>query len=546
LRKAKRSDHSAAKFRSGWVRVAFAVFVLVMGLASRETIAEPNILKFGIDAADLGTGDPHRVASRNDRAIADMLFNGLLRYKPGEAPAIEPDLALNIPLAKIVDRKQVWTFYLRQDAICHAGPKSESYRMTADDVVFSLRRAADPKRSAYAGDYRGMGVEQVDDFTVNVTFDKPLSSILFFPKISDYAGGFIVCRRAVEAMGDAAFAAHPVGTGPFRFAGHVTGKSVRLIAHEKYFRGQPQLDGIDVRYLPSFKARDAGLRNGSLDIIFGSETPKWFESVKNDKTIQVDVFGVGQVITMHFNTTRKPLDDQRVRRALVYGVDRGVFRSLFAAGVVENVYSPVPVAFLPGGLTQKEVTRLSLDYGYDRAKAKALLVEAGYGDGFSLKLVTSQRGHYLTNYESLRDQLAALKIDIKLEVVEHRKMHKRIRQDENAIVIYVAWRPNADVFLTRFFHSESTVVSGASPDTNFSHYDKIDRLIEAARGAHSPKDQVRFWKQAQVKLLEDAAAYPLHYVNLVYARRRQVDYGHNLTATMALYPQFTEQTRLIK
>jgi peptide/nickel transport system substrate-binding protein len=247
---------------------------------------------------------------------------------------------------------------------------------------------------------------------------------------------------------------------------------------------------------------------------------------------------------MHFNTNKKPLDDRRVRKALAYAVDREVFRSLFAEGVVENVYSPVPGDFLPGGLTHEEVAQLGLDYAYDPAKAKALLAEAGYAHGFSLKLVTSERGHYLANYESLRDQLAPLKVDIELEVVEHRKMHERIRQDENPIVIYVAWRPNADIFLTRFFHSDSTVVTGGSPDTNFSHYDQIDRLIETARTARRPADQVRFWKQAQIKLLEDAVAYPLHYVNLVYARRTNVDYGHVLKAAMALYPQFTENTRL--
>jgi peptide/nickel transport system substrate-binding protein len=124
-------------------------------------------------------------------------------------------------------------------------------------------------------------------------------------------------------------------------------------------------------------------------------------------------------------------------------------------------------------------------------------------------------------------------------------MHERIRADENPIVIYVAWRPNADVFLSRFFHSDSTVVTGKSADTNFSHYDQIDPLIEMARGAREPKDQVRFWKQAQIKILQDMVAYPLHYISLVYARNKLVDYGHALEATFALYPQFTERTRII-
>jgi len=540
-------SHLSARSKIFLTSILFAVLfsAIFMSSAGYAGEAKPGLLRIGIDAADLGTGDPHRAASRNDRAVVDMIFNGLLRYKPGEAPEIEPDLAQAIPYPQMIDGSQVWRFELRRDVMCHAGPQTEAYQLTADDVVFSLQRAADPDVSAYAGDYEGMTVTKVDDFTVDLIFESPLSSILFFPKVADYAGGFIVCRKAVGALGNDGFAAHPVGTGPFVFEDHIGGDRVRLAANDSYFRGPPQLQRVEVLYLPKFEERDRLLREGGLEVIFGSEKPDWFEAVKDNESITVDVFGVGQVITIHFNTARPPLDDPRIRKALAYAVDRKVFQSHFAEGVVENVYSPVPVDFLPGGMTRDEVVRLHLDYALDQKQAQALLAEAGYADGFALKLVSSERGHYLTNYESLRDQLAAVGIEIELEVVEHREMHKRIRADENAIVIYVAWRPNSDVFLTRFFHSDSTVVTGASPDTNFSHYDEIDKLIETARNVRDRADQVRFWKQAQVKLLSDAAALPLHYVNLVYARHKNVDYGHPLKAAMALYPQFTETTRIV-
>ena len=269
--------------------------------------------------------------------------------------------------------------------------------------------------------------------------------------MANYAGGLIVCRKAVEAMGDEAFAAHPVGTGPFMFAGNIDGNVVRLASNEQYFRGSPMLDGVDIHYIPSFSSRAQALKDGYLDVIFGSEKADWFEASKSDSSIQVDVFGVGQVVTIHFNTSVKPLDDKRIRKAIVNAINRDVFRSLFAAGVVENTYSPVPADFLPGGLSQQEVTGLGLDYAYDPERAKALLQDAGQRDGFTLKLVSSMRDHYLINYESLRDQLAPFDIRIELEVVEHRDMHKRIRNNENSIVIYVAWRPNADTFLTPLF-----------------------------------------------------------------------------------------------
>jgi peptide/nickel transport system substrate-binding protein len=123
-------------------------------------------------------------------------------------------------------------------------------------------------------------------------------------------------------------------------------------------------------------------------------------------------------------------------------------------------------------------------------------------------------------------------------------MHSQIRQDVNPLVVYIAWRPNADVYLTRFFHSDSTVVSGASPDTNFSHYDQIDDLIEGARVETDSEKQIEMWKQAQAKILEDMVAHTLQFQQQVYARSEAVDYGHDLVSVLALYPGIDETTTL--
>jgi peptide/nickel transport system substrate-binding protein len=230
---------------------------------------------------------------------------------------------------------------------------------------------------------------------------------------------------------------------------------------------------------------------------------------------------------------------------MVYALDRDEFLALFGQPVSENVYSPVPAKFLAGGLTQAEVAELELEYPLDREKAKELLAEAGFADGFSLKVVSSERESYLKNYQSMQAQLAEVGIDIEIEVVDHSSMHTLIREDVNPIVIYVAWRPNADVYLTRFYHSDSIVVTGAKPDTNFSHYDQLDDLIESARVELNADKQVQIWKEAQIQLLTDMVTYPLQYQNQVTARNINVDFGHELISALALYPQITENTRLI-
>lgn len=503
-----------------------------------------KILRFGVHVSAMGTLDPHFAAGSQDRALADMVFNGLLRYQPGNAPRIEPDLAVRIPDFEMVRGRQVWTVKLRRGVMFHAGPQTEAYELTAEDVVYSLRKSADGSRCAYAGEYTGMTFEAVDPYTVQIILEKPLSSILFLPKLTNYAGGFIVSKRAIETMGYDGFKTHPIGTGPFVFDRYDPQEKLVLAAHSQYFRGQPLLDGVELYFMPAIQEREDALRTGELNVITGSGEKGWAERMEKVSGIVVDAHGVGEVGTIYFNTQMEPLTDVRVRRAIAYALNREAFMATTSARFVGRAYSPVPAHFLPGGLTREDAERLGLTYDTDLTQARQLLAEAGYPDGFTLELVTSEKRLYRNYYAALREQLARIGIDCQISVETHSNMHKIIRQNPRPIVIYVAWRPNADVYLSRFFHSDSTVVSGARPDTNFSHYDRIDRLIEAARQEINPEKQISLWIQAQIRILDDMAAYPVMYTNQGYARRVNVDYGHELKSTMALYPQFTEKTRL--
>jgi peptide/nickel transport system substrate-binding protein len=409
-----------------------------------------------------------------------------------------------------------------------------------------LEKSANPERSAYAGEYTGMTFEAVDPYTVKITLDNALSPVLFYPKVANYSGGFIVCKKAVEALGDDKFKTNPVGTGPFMFQQYSPQEKILLKANPDYFRGAPLLDGIEYRYMADISSREAGLLSGELDVINGIPDSEWVAKMSQDSGIAVDVFGVGEVATVHFNMTVEPLNNPEVRKALAYAMDRDEFLALFGEPVAENVYSPVPAKFLAGGLTKEEVEALDLAYDVDRDKARQMLADAGYPDGFSLEVVTSEMTGYRRIYENMQAQLAEVGVDLKVNVVDHSTMHAQIREDVNPIVVYIAWRPNADAYLTRFYHSDSIVVTGAKPDTNFSHYDQIDDLIEQARVETDADTQVQMWKDAQVKILQDMVSYPLHYQQQVYARSASVDYGHDLVSVLALYPGITEKTTVTR
>lgn len=503
-----------------------------------------RVLRFGVHVSQMGKLDPHFAAGSQDRAVADMLFNGLLRYQPGNAPQLEPDLAEEIPEFEMIGGRQVWTVNLRKGIFFHPGPQTPAYELTADDVVFSLQKSADAKFSAYAGTYTGMTVEKVSPYTIRITLENPLSSILFLPKLTNYAGGFIVSKKAFESMGYEAFSAHPIGTGPFVFKTYSPGEKLVVEANQQYFRGTPRLAGVEVHFMPEIAQREAAFLERKLDVISGSGEQGWIEKLEQMPDVAVDTFGVGEIATIYFNITAPPLDNLKVRKAIAFALNRDGFLNTTSKRLAGAVYSPVPSQFLPGGITRQELSELGLAYVEDLKKARALLTEAGYHDGLELDLVTSEKRLYRSCYEVLQRQLARIGIHCNIKPITHAEMHKYIRNDPRPIVIYAAWRPNADAYLTRFFHSDSIVVHGARPDTNFSHYNQIDSLIEDARVEIMPDKQINLWMQAQIRILDEMVAYPVLYVKQLIARRPNVDFGHKLISTMALYPQFTERTSI--
>lgn len=514
------------------------------GTAAAEK-TRPQVLRLGMHVSGIGKLDPHFATGSVDRAIVDMVFNGLLRYVPGRAPQIEADLVECIPVPEIQNSRQVWTFKLRRGVMFHPGPQTPAYELTADDVVYSLKKSADPSRSRYAGEYAHMRFEKVDKYTIRISLKRPLSPVLFLPKISDYGGGFIVSKRAVEAMGDEAFRTYPVGTGPFMFDSRHPGEKVLLRANKSYFRGQPRLDGVEIHFITDRGKRLTRLYAGELDVVLGPDNADIRKKIAPHGVFVEDLHGVGEVGVIHLNTSMEPLNDIRVRRAIAYALNRKTFLNASFKLTADPVYSPVPSRFLPGGIKKEDVETYVLDYAENREKARQLLAEAGLPNGFSLEMVASEKRIYRRTYEIMRDQLALVGITCQFKWVSHSEMHKLVRQGVNPIVIYFAWRPNADAYLTQFFHSDSIVKTGAKPITNFSHYNKIDKLIEAARLEIQPQKQINLWKQAQIRILNDVAAYPLYLTTQSYVRRSDVDYGHKLISVMAAYPQITEKTRFI-
>jgi len=235
----------------------------------------------------------------------------------------------------------------------------------------------------------------------------------------------------------------------------------------------------------------------------------------------------------------KPLDDIRVRQAIAYAIDRKAIVVFKGADSSRVAVSVVPSGYL--GTDEKAPL-----YPYDPVKAKALLTEAGYPNGLTIKTIHTTLTGMQTLIEAVQAQLKKVGINLDIELVEHATFHAQIRKDLSPIVHYQAARfPVADVYLTQFFDSAS-IVGTPTAVTNFSHCNVADADIRAARSATDPAKQKELWKAAQEKIIKAVCAIPVYEQLQLWAWKATLDLGYDLQGSLNLSPPITEKTRFTK
>jgi peptide/nickel transport system substrate-binding protein len=510
--------------KTTWV----AVFLATLAMVPVPALAAKTELTLGAASADIGNLDPHFAATTSDRTLVAWIFGALVRFAPGSTdPAtIGPDLAESWTES---DDGLVWTFKLRPGVQWQGGYGE----VTADDVVFSLDKSRDPKRSAFSGDYAAVAkVEAVDPLTVRITFSSRVPSVLGL--LSNYAGGFLVSKKAVEERG-VSFSRNPIGFGPFQVQSIAPGTAANFIAHDSYFRGKPKLTKITYRFLSNTAARDLAFLAGEVDAAGGLTDKRWLQRTLAQPGTAVDSFDPAELAMLHINVTKPPFDDLRVRQALAYAVDGAQIADFRGPRFSKAGKSAVPSNNL--GFTDKAGA-----LPHDPAKAKALLAEAGYPKGITVTMLASQLPSLETITSILQAQLAEAGITLNLQPVEHAAWQQMIRKDLSPLVLYGAARfPVPDYYLSQFFHSRS-IVGKPTAATNFSHCDVADKQIEAARTEVDPQKQIAEWQEAQKLIVGQVCAIPLTETRDVWARKEKLQWGFKFDGSMSLGPLLTEQT----
>jgi peptide/nickel transport system substrate-binding protein len=373
--------------------------LVVLAIAAQGQAVAASSVTIGINVAPK-TLD---LTTNADAAIPEVLlynvYQGLVKLDG--AGKVVPSLADSW---KVNATGKVYTFVL------HKGIKFQNGdALTADDVVYSFERVltsvAKGKPHPHADEMAPVrSVKAIDRTTVRVTLKQRSNDWLY---AMTGPAGVILDQKAVASI-----ATHPVGTGPYSFASYVSSYSVTLVKNPAYWGTPAGVDKVVFRAYDDPSALVNAELAGDVDIIDNVLAPELMSRFTSDPTVFTVVEGLtnGEVL-LSMNNARKPLSNVLVRRAITYAIDRKALIKTAYAGygkLIGTHASPADPWYLD----------LANAYPYDPAKAKRLLAQAGYPNGFSLTLQLPPFGYARQSGIFIQSQLKRVGVKVKLKNVD--------------------------------------------------------------------------------------------------------------------------------
>jgi len=441
------------------------------GAQTDETPKPGGTLKIGLNT-DPDTLDPQLSGTLSAWFVWDQVYSTLIGYSPDYQ--IVPDLASS--WQQVDDL--TYTFTLREGVTWHDGSP-----FTAEDVKATVERIADPATGS-PGQSRWALVEHIDTSqpnTVTFTLESP-----YAPFLHNLTGLAILPK----AMNPDSLKNTAMGTGPFKFVEWIPGRSVTLERNNAYYvEGQPYLDTLDFRITPDNTARTTGLRTGELDWI--EYVPfKDVDLLQGDSSLQVVGGPSSWYDYMRINGhTRPELQDVRVRQAMAWAMDRDEYvdSALFGHGTAMKGGPLPPWSW---AYTGQEIYPAQ-----DYDKATALLQEAGYGDGFDVKVIApTNYEEMVSNAQIFAEQMKPLKIKVSVESLEWSTFLATTDYD----LMSIAWSsfvdPDEYTYLT--FHSgQGWEVTGITDP-------ELDQLMDQGRTTLDQEQRKEIYVQVERKIAE--------------------------------------------
>jgi len=445
----------AAAFGTALIGNAFAAKTsLTMGM-----VLEPPHL-------DPTAGAPAAI----DEIVYANVFEGLTRID--QNGAVKPALAESW---EISDDGKTYTFKLRSGVKYHDGSDFD-----AEDVKFSLDRArAEGSVNAQKALFAAIeNVEVVDPTTVKVTLSAPTGNFLF-----NMGWGDAVIVALESADGNKA---NPVGTGPFKFSKWAKGSSLDLVRNDAYWGEAPALEKATFKFIADPAAALSAMLAGDVDAFANFPAPESIPQLQADPRFKVVVGSTEGETILSTNNAKPPFDDPKVRQAIAHAIDR----QAIIDGAMFGQGTPIGTHFAPHHPAYVDLVG---KYGYDPEKAKALLKEAGHGDGIKATLKLPPPSYARRGGEIIAAQLRDVGIDLEIIPVE-----------------WGVWVPEVfkgkDYDLTIVSHTEPMDIGIYGRDDYYFNYksDDLKATLEKLNAETDTEKRYGLMREAQEIIAKDA------------------------------------------
>ena len=420
--------------------------------------------------------DPHQTVAAGTREVLFNIFEGLV--KPNSDGEMIPAVAEKYTLS---EDGTTYTFTLREGVKLHNGQT-----VTAEDVVYSINRCAavpeGQEKPLVAAFSAVKSVEALDEKTVAVTIaQRDLEFISYMTAA--------IIPADYENQDTA-----PVGTGPFKFVSRTPQQDFVMERFEDYWGAPAWLDKVTYKICENADALVMNLNGGSIDLCAHLTSA---QASQLNQNFQVLEGTMNLVQAIYLNNQAKPFDNQLVRQALCYAIDRQGIMDMVADGHGTAVGSSIYPAF-----TKYFLPELVDKYPHDVAKAKELLAQAGYPDGFDMTIsVPNNYQPHMDTAEVVAEQLREAGINVTIQPVEWSTWLDTIyngRQFQATVVGVDAANMTARAMLERFTSDYGK---------NFINYNNpaYDALFQKAINAQDEAEQTDLYKQMETMLADTAA-----------------------------------------
>ena len=440
-------------------------------ILSEGTPVPGGSVVFGM-TQDLASLDPHIDTDAGTRDVVFNLYEGLV--KPTSDGDIVPAVASEV---QISDDAKVYTFTLREGITFHDGTP-----VTVEDVKYSIDRYAEIQGESSAFSIVS-DVEIKDEKTIVVNLKESYSEFLPMMTVA------IVPQANEDLIGN------PIGTGPFKFVSYTPGQKIVMEKYEGYWKeGVPSLDKAEFKFIADVDTAFVELQAGTIDIM------------KYLTAAQVQTLGdsynivegnMNLVHGMFLNSAYEPLGNTKVRQAICYAVDRDAINNFIFGGKSKIIGSH----FIPT-LGKYYEPQAETVYTYDPVKAKELLAEAGYPDGFDLEItVPSSYSQHVDTSQIIAEQLNQVGINTTINQVEWSTWLEETYRGGNFQATVIG-------FDGTLAPSDLIMKYRTGDSKNFMHYsnEEFDKVFTEAYETIDDAKKVELYKQAQMILAEDAAS----------------------------------------